>query len=92
MSNPNHDSGLLTETVFHEEGAATAEVDAWVIKNLLEASGIPAVVVGDAVLPNLPFEVKVAPQDAERASRLIAKAERRVATNAASGRGSKARS
>ena len=40
MSKPTDDFSLLTETVFHEEGAATAEVDAWVIKNLLEASGI----------------------------------------------------
>ncbi len=88
MSKPTDDFSLLTETVFHEEGAATMEVDAWVVKNLLEANGIPAIVVGDSVLPNLPFEVKVAPHDAERARRLIAKVEKRVATNTAGARGS----
>ena len=40
--------------------------------NLLEANGIAVILVGDSVLPNLPFEVKVAHRDAELARGLIA--------------------
>jgi hypothetical protein len=58
-------------TVFHAEGSSTAEVEALAIKSLLESSGIAVVVVGDPVLPNLPFEIKVARDDAERARQLI---------------------
>jgi hypothetical protein len=76
MGKATYHSEELIETVFHVEGSATGEVEAWVVKNLLEASGIPALVVGDSVLPNLPFEVKVAPRHADEARRLIARAEK----------------
>jgi hypothetical protein len=59
------------ETVYHSEGASTAELDALLIKGLLEASGIPALIVGDPVLPNLPFDVKVPHEQAEIARKLI---------------------
>ena len=78
MSNQADNSTLLDETVFREEGMATAELNALVIKNLLEANGIPALVVGEAVLPNLPFEVKVSHRNAERARQLVAESERRI--------------
>jgi hypothetical protein len=67
----------LIETVFHVEGSATAAVQAWMVKHLLESNGIPALVVGDSVLPNLPFEVKVAPLHADRARHLIRQAEKK---------------
>jgi hypothetical protein len=65
---------LDLETIFHSSGAM-AEVEAMGIKNVLEANGIAAVLVGDSVLPNLGFEVKVARDQVENARRLIAQAE-----------------
>jgi Putative prokaryotic signal transducing protein len=63
------------ETVFHAEGSSTAEIEALAIKSLLESNGIPVVMVGDPVLPNLPFEIKVASEDAARARQVISEAE-----------------
>jgi Putative prokaryotic signal transducing protein len=69
-------SKLDIETVFHAEGSGPlAEMQAMGVKNLLESNGIAAILFGDSVLPNMPFEVKVARENAERASRLIAEAE-----------------
>lgn len=65
---------LDLETIFHGEGA-TAEFEAMSIKNLLEANGITAVLVGDSVLPNFPFEVRVARDEARLARELIAEAQ-----------------
>jgi hypothetical protein len=62
---------LDLETIYHAEGSATGEVEAIGIKNVLEANGIATVFVGDSVLPNFPFEVKVAREQAERAKQLI---------------------
>ncbi len=42
-------------------------MEAMGIKNLLESNGIAAVLVGDSVLPNFPFEVRVARDQVERA-------------------------
>lgn len=67
------------ETVFHAEGGSLAELEALELKALLEANGIAAVIVGDPVFPNLPFELKVPSAAAERARRLIVEAERRPA-------------
>jgi len=66
---------LDLETVFHSESSATAEFEALSVKNLLEANGISAVLVGDSVLPNLPFEVRVARDQARLARQLIAEAD-----------------
>jgi hypothetical protein len=67
---------LDLETIFHIEGSSvTAEIQAISIKNLLESNGIAAVLVGDSVLPNFPFEVKVAREQAARARKLIEDAE-----------------
>ena len=62
---------LDLETIYHSEGSSTSEVEAIGIKNVLEANGIAAVIVGDSVLPNFPFEVRVAREQAERAKALI---------------------
>lgn len=64
-------SALDLETI----ASATSEMQAMSIKNLLDSNGIAAVLVGDAVLPNIPFEVRVAHDQAERARILIADAE-----------------
>jgi len=66
---------LDLETVFHSQSGATSEFEAMSVKNLLESNGITAVLVGASVLPNLPFEVRVARNKAQLARKLIAQAE-----------------
>ena len=44
------------------------------IKSILEGAGIAAMIIGDQVLPNLPFEVRVARDHAEQARKLIEEA------------------
>ena len=67
---------LNLETIYHAEGSGPlAEFEAMEIKNLLEANGIDAVLVGDSVLPNLPFEVRVARDKVSEARALIAEAQ-----------------
>ncbi|HUJ51170.1 MAG TPA: hypothetical protein VLW25_13260 [Bryobacteraceae bacterium] len=66
---------LDLETVFHSQTGPTSEFEAMNVKNLLESNGITAVLVGDSVLPNLPFEVRVARNKAQLARKLIAQAE-----------------
>jgi Putative prokaryotic signal transducing protein len=66
-------SDLDLETI----ASATSEMEGMSIKNLLDSNGIAAVLVGDSVLPNIPFEVRVARDQAERARLLIADAEAR---------------
>jgi hypothetical protein len=63
------------ETIYHSEGSTTAELETLAIKNVLESNGIATVVVGDSVLPNFPFEVRVTKEHAERAKQLIAEAQ-----------------
>jgi hypothetical protein len=65
-------SDLDLETV----ASAASELEATSIKNLLDSSGIAAVLVGDSVLPNFAFEVRVAHDQADRARNLIADAEK----------------
>lgn len=67
-------STLDLETVFQALDAM-AEVEALEIKNLLEANGIAAIIVGDSVLPNLGFQVRVARSQAIESRRLIAEAQ-----------------
>jgi hypothetical protein len=67
-------SDLDLETVFQGEGGG--ELQALTVKGLLESNGIAAVMVGDPVLPNLSFELKVARSQAEIARKLIAETER----------------
>jgi hypothetical protein len=66
-------SNLDLETIFHADGTL-AEVESMEIKNLLEASGIAAVVVGNSVLPTMSFEVRVARDQAERAHQVLSEA------------------
>jgi hypothetical protein len=64
-----------TELDLETIASATDEMEALSIKNLLDSNGIAAVLVGDSVLPNLRFEVRVARDQVERARILIADAE-----------------
>jgi len=56
--------------------SAASELEAMSIKNLLESNGIAAVLVGDSVLPNFAFDVRVARDETETARKLIADAEK----------------
>jgi hypothetical protein len=51
-----------------------AEMEVMTIKGMLEASGVPAMVVGPHVLPNLEFQVQVSQELAGKAQDLIAEA------------------
>jgi hypothetical protein len=64
-------SGLDLETI----ASAQSEMEANGMKNFLESNGIAAVLVGDSVLPYLPFEVRVARDQVARARQLIAEIE-----------------
>lgn len=55
--------------------SATSEMEAMSIKNLLESNDIAAMLVGDPVLPNIPFEVRVARDQVKRARKLLADVE-----------------
>jgi hypothetical protein len=74
---PDEDEEVDTSSALDLEtiASATSEMEAMSIKNLLDSNGIAAVLVGDSVLPNFPFEVRVARDQAERARILIADAE-----------------
>jgi hypothetical protein len=67
-------SDLDLETIYHADGTL-AEVESMGIKNLLEANGIAAVTVGNAVLPTMSFEVRVAHDQVERAREVIDEAQ-----------------
>jgi hypothetical protein len=52
-----------------------AEMEAMAIHGILQASGIPSVLVGASTLPILSFEVQVPKEDLEEAQRVIAEAQ-----------------
>ena len=61
-------------TVFYSE-AHDAQIKAQLIRGLLDAGGVPTVVVDTSPLPNLPSEVRVPKVRLEEAKRLIAESE-----------------
>jgi hypothetical protein len=67
-------AALDMETVFTASGGTTQELEANAVSSVLESAGIATVTIGDSVLPNLSFEVRVAREHAERARQLIAEA------------------
>jgi hypothetical protein len=67
-------SELDLETIYHADGTL-AEVESMEIKNLLQANGIAAVVVGNSVLPTMSFEVRVAHDQVERAREVVNEAQ-----------------
>jgi hypothetical protein len=54
---------------------ATGEIEAMGIKSVLDAAGIPNVLIGDSTLPNLEFHVRVARADVEQAKAVLAEAQ-----------------
>ena len=68
-------SDLDLETIYRSDSSTTGEMEAMGIKNVLEASGIAAVIVGDSVLPNLGFEVRVPRDEVAVAKELLAEAQ-----------------
>jgi hypothetical protein len=75
LTEVNASADLDMETIFEASGGTTQEMEATAVASLLEDGGIATVTVGDAVLPNLGFEVRVAKEHAERARQLIAEAK-----------------
>ncbi len=67
-------SELDLKTIYHADGTL-AEVESMEIKNLLEANGVAAVVVGNSVLPTMSFEVRVARDQVERAREVLNEAQ-----------------
>jgi hypothetical protein len=71
---PSEDLDL--EAIFHSEGSTTAEFEALEVKGVLEANGIAAVIIGDSVLPNLAFEVRVPRDQLESAKAILQEAQK----------------
>lgn len=61
-------------TVYEANVNPLNEMEAREVQAVLEANGIPSVLVGDSVLPNLGFAVRVEAERAEEARRVIAEA------------------
>lgn len=72
----DNSSDLDLQTIYHSEGSATAEFEALSIKNVLESNGIAVVMVGDSVLPNLGFDLKIPRDQVDLAQQFIAEAQR----------------
>jgi hypothetical protein len=69
---PSHALDMVP--VYASQGT-DAEMEAGTIHGLLEASGVPSLVMGPAVYPVLGFEVHVPKSRLEEARRLIAEAQ-----------------
>jgi hypothetical protein len=69
----SHDLDFVA--VFKDQ-APDAEMEALAVKGMLESAGIPAVVIGSAQIPSLPFEVRVPKSRLEEARALMESAER----------------
>src|SRR6478735_3491912 len=54
---------------------ATGEMEAMGIKSVLDAAGVPNVLIGGSTLPNLEFQVRVAQADVPQAKAVLAEAE-----------------
>jgi hypothetical protein len=68
-------SHALDMVTLWNSGTVTAEIEADMIRGLLESNGIPAIVVGASQYPNLPFEVKVPRGRLKEAEELIEQAQ-----------------
>ena len=64
-------SDLEMETVFRASSGTTSELEAMSVQGILEGAGIATVMIGDAVLPNLAFEVRVAKENAGQARQVL---------------------
>jgi Putative prokaryotic signal transducing protein len=68
---PSHELDLVT---LFSSSNIDAEMEANTIHNLLQASGIPSVIVGASTIPSLEFQVQVPRETAEEAERLLREA------------------
>jgi len=68
-------SHALDMVTLWTSGTVTAEMEADMIRGVLESNGIPALVVGASQYPNLGFEVKVPRGKVKEAEELIEQAE-----------------
>lgn len=68
----SHDLDMVT---IYESLAVDAEMEADVIHGLLQANGVPSIVVRAAQYPNLGFELKVPRAHLARARQFIAEAQ-----------------
>jgi len=70
---PSHDFDM---TPLYDSSTIDAEIEAGVIRGILDANGVPSVLVaGSAYMPNLGFQVQVPRARLEEARRLIAEAQ-----------------
>ncbi len=74
IANPDQSHDLDMVTVFRSTAGTAADSEAMTVKGLLDAAGVPAVLVGDARFPNLPEHVQVPRLQAAEARRVIAEA------------------
>lgn len=78
LTEVNESPDLDAETVLN----TSSEFEALSAKGMLESAGIGTVMGGDSVLPNLPFEVKVAKEQVDEARELLAAAQEQGAQSA----------
>ena len=62
-------------TLWESRGAVNGEMEADMIRGLMESNGIPVMVVGASQYPNLGFEVKVPRGKVKEAEELIEQAQ-----------------
>uniref|UniRef100_Q029Z1 Uncharacterized protein n=1 Tax=Solibacter usitatus (strain Ellin6076) TaxID=234267 RepID=Q029Z1_SOLUE len=68
-------SHALDMVTLWSSSAVTAEVEAEVIQGVLESNGIPVMIVGGALYPNLGFEVRVPRGKVVEAEKMIEAAQ-----------------
>src|SRR5450631_1960212 len=68
-------SHALDMVTLWSSNTVMAEMEADMIKGVLESNGIPVMVVGASQYPNLPFEVRVPRGKVKEAEELIAQAQ-----------------
>jgi hypothetical protein len=71
-SQPLDTSEDLDLVTIFESGDTRGQMEAQLIRGVLESNGVPVVIVGDTTLPYLPFMVRVPKSRVEEAERLIA--------------------
>jgi 2-keto-3-deoxy-L-rhamnonate aldolase RhmA len=73
---PDRDENIDQEMVaMFSSSNVDAEMEANNVHQVLEASGIPSIVVGPSVLPSLEFQVQVPREKLEQARQVIAEAQ-----------------
>jgi uridine phosphorylase len=67
--------GELEMVTLFSSSNVDAEMEANNIHTMLQASGIPSVVIGSSVIPSLEFQVQVPAENADEAQRIIDEAQ-----------------